>query len=69
MTLEMLRRKRSDGSPVFWPGFGCYGQVMRIARDGSWADMEWATDMWALIQHRRWRKRQPLDRLSEWVHG
>jgi hypothetical protein len=68
VTTEMLRRKRVDGSPVFW--LGCYGRVIRVARDGSWADVEWASSMWAFIAGGdTWRKRQPLDRLIDWQHG
>lgn len=68
MTLETLRRKRADGSPVFW--MGCYGRVMRIARDGSWADIEWYSGAWEFIRRTDgWSKRQPLDRLADWQHG
>lgn len=68
MTLETLRRKRVDGSPVLWQG--CYGKVIRVARDGSWADMEWASSMQSfIVRSDMWRKRQPLDRLSDWQHG
>jgi len=58
MTLDQLRAARANSLPVAWNG--TRGYVLRVARDGTWADMIW---------HRgvaTWHKRQPLDRLADW---
>lgn len=71
VTLEQLRRKRVDGTPLAWDAYSAYGWVTRVARNGAWADMIWAhccpptlngPPDWAT----QWRKRQPLDRLADW---
>jgi hypothetical protein len=73
LTVDDLRQKRVDGTPVLWPGQHAYGIVMRVARDGSWADMRWWQGPPSLgappSGFPTWTKRQPLARLSEWRHG
>lgn len=63
MDLRILRFKAIDKTPVLWRQMGVKGVVGRVARDGSWADMEWRQGDYT------WRKRQPLDRLDEWEHA
>lgn len=65
MTVDDLRRKRDDRTLVSWPGYGMYGRVLRVARDGTWVDMEWSYprgDFSTVV----WSKRERLDRVVEW---
>ncbi len=69
LTVEDIRRKARDRTPVLWPGMAV-GRVTRVARDGTWADMEWALSLSDLLySDRTWRKRQSLTRASEWRHA
>jgi len=61
VTLERLRQKRAEGSFVRW--WNATGYIVRIARDGSWADMLWFEG------DARWSKRQSLARLSDWAEA
>jgi hypothetical protein len=73
MTLDTLRRKAKDGTPVLWPRMQAYGIVLRVAKDGMWADMWWWHGPVRLheppVGFASWRKRQPLACLAEWEHG
>lgn len=42
--------KFKQGDSVKFPGFFMLGRVVRVARDGSWVDVDWGT----------WSKRQRL---------
>ena len=68
LTADDLRRKARDGTPVLWPGMAV-GRVIRVARDGTWADMEWGRSRLDFDSGDAWRKRQPLTRLADWRHG
>lgn len=71
LTVEDLRRKRKDGTPVAWNH--CYGIVLRVAKDGTWADMWWWQGTARLNGpaegYPNWRKRSPLANIAEWRHG
>jgi hypothetical protein len=41
MRIDELRCKRIDGTPVLCRSMKTYGVVTRVARDCSWADMQW----------------------------
>ena len=73
MTVDELRKKRADGTPVLWRSQKAYGIVTRVAADGSWADMIWWQGPPSLGSppsgYLSWHKRQPLVRLAEWEHG
>lgn len=70
MTLERLRQKSADGTPVLWPGMRTYGIVTRVARDGSWADMVWWQGPARLGSpppgYPCWSKRTALGQLDDW---
>ncbi len=73
MTVDVLRCKRVDGTPVVWFKMRAYGIVTRVAADGSWADMVWWQGPPSLGAPPdgcpQWRKRQPLGCIGEWEHG
>jgi hypothetical protein len=73
MRIDELRCKRIDGTPVLWRSMKTYGVVTRVARDGSWADMQWWKGPPCLggppVGYPTWRKRQPLKCLEVWEHG
>lgn len=70
MDAETVRAKARDGSPVMWGSL--YGEVRRVARDLSWADIQWYN---CFADYRDciggWSKRQPLTAsfLRDLVHG
>lgn len=74
MTIEQLRHKVRDRTPVWWRAMGNTGWVTRVATSGDWADMVWCCGRYARLNgppdHAyAWRKRQPLDRIGDWEHG
>lgn len=60
MRLTELREARISRRTILWGDVR--GVVLRVAKDGTWADMEW----WTPDSMRAWVKRQPLDRLADW---
>lgn len=73
LTVEDLRRKARDRTPLIWyqPGssYQLWGQVTRVAQDGSWADFWWFNSFADLRDHWfGWRKRQPLPSILQELH-